>query len=141
VPDDNVEPSRADRSSADRTSIDQHGIKHVVNFELSANRMPDVQPHNNPGYDIESFFDDGTLARVIEVKSISGRWGERGVTLSKRQLEENQSRGSEFWLYVVEYAGDSARARVIPVRNPYERAGSFVFDGGWAGLSDQAQDS
>ena len=131
-------PPRAqpEQSTLMKQETDRRGIEHVVAFEISANRVPEVKPQNNPGFDIESRGPDGTVARTIEVKSLSGAWGDKGVTMSKRQLEANQFLKDHFWLYVVEYATDDARARVIPVHNPYEHAGTFVFDDGWRALAE-----
>ena len=42
----------------------------------------------------------------------------------------------QFWLYVVEYATDDGRARVIAIRNPIEHADFFVFDREWERLSE-----
>lgn len=136
VPADASSEERSPKSMRNRSEIDAKGIEHVVTFELAADRWPEVQPHSNPGFDIESHYEDGSVARIIEVKSISGPWGAKGVTLSKRQLLENQSRDDSFWLYVVEYATDPAHSRVIPIHNPFKHSGSFVFDGGWAALRE-----
>jgi len=117
--------------------VNRCGVDRVLEHELEMDRFPEEQTHSNPGFDVKSFNPDGSLARIIEVKSLSEDWSEQGVTLSKRQLVENQERGDEFWLYVVEYATDDSRARIITIRNPFDQCGSFVFDQGWEALSSE----
>jgi hypothetical protein len=118
--------------------IDLAGVRRVLAYERNAGRDPEEQTHGNPGFDIASHDTDGSLSRIVEVKSLSGPWAERGVPVSKRQIAENRQRGDLFWLYIVEYANDDSRARVIPIRNPIAHADYFVFDSDWEPLSDDA---
>jgi hypothetical protein len=112
--------------------VDAAGIAAVLAFECDEGREPESMPHNNPGYDVRSFYDDGELARWIEVKSTAGCWDRVGVALSPTQFRFAQRAGGEqCWLYVVEYALDPERRRVWSIQDPSERVTHFMFDDGW----------
>jgi hypothetical protein len=76
---------------------------------------------------------------MIEVKGIRGPWTRLGVAISRRQFEAAQQYGERYWLYVVEFADDPARARVHPIHNPFARITQFWFDCGWRELADTAE--
>ena len=120
----------------DGTRVDVDGVQRVLDHERAAGRHPVEQAHNNPGFDIDSFDEEGTLVRRIEVKSTAGPWGERGVAMSRSQYAENEDKADLFWLYVVEYASDNARARVHRLRNPAADIGAYFFDNGWRALAE-----
>lgn len=131
------EPLTNRSSDADqRTTVDELGIKHVVNYELAHGRQPTVMPHDNEGFDIESRDRDGTLVRTIEVKSRSGRWTNGPVALSRPQFEMARELGDRFWLYVVEKSG-SETADVHPIQDPARRVGQFVYDAGWLDVVEE----
>ncbi len=122
------------------SAVDAAGIKEVLRFEREHGREPEDMNETNPdneGYDIRSFYDDGELARWIEVKSTAGAWDRMGVGLSPAQFRFAQRDGAEqCWLYVVEYALDPEWRRVWCVQDPAERVSDFMFDDGWKGLAD-----
>jgi hypothetical protein len=76
---------------------------------------------------------------LIEVKGMRGPWTRQGVALSRRQFEAAQQYGDRYWLYVVEFADDPARARIHPIHNPFARITQFFFDSGWRQLADPAE--
>lgn len=135
-----VVPERSEVESADPSEsvspgVNRAGVDRVLAYERGAGRDPQEQAHNNPGFDVASHHPDGSVARYIEIKSLLGKWAERGVAMSRRQARENADRGDDFWLYVVEFAMDDSRAKVLPIQNPMSKAGSFVFDSGWSAWS------
>ncbi|WP_156174107.1 DUF3883 domain-containing protein [Mycobacterium nebraskense] len=135
-----VVPERSEVQSADPSEsvspgVNRAGVDRVLAYERAAGRDPQEQAHNNPGFDVASHHPDGSVARYIEIKSLLGKWAERGVAMSRRQARENADRGDDFWLYVVEFAMDDSRAKVLPIQNPMSKAGSFVFDSGWSAWS------
>lgn len=136
VPRESPALDTADPGESISLEVDRAGVARVLDYERCAGRDPREQPHNNPGFDVASHNPDGSVARYIEIKSLSGRWAERGVAMSRRQAAENVDRGQEFWLYVVEYAMDDSRAQVFPIHDPISKAGWFVFDGGWSAYSE-----
>jgi len=121
-------------ATAHRSEIEMAGVNHVVEFEKKAGRSPTVMPSGNPGYDIEST-DGSGVVRYIEVKSVAGRWGLRGVGLTKNEFATAREFGEQYWLYVVEEAKEPS-ARVYPIHNPAQRVDTFFFDDGWRGAAD-----
>jgi hypothetical protein len=140
-PSSDGDSGKTGREGDDRISaVDAAGIKEVLRFELEHGREPEDMNETNPdneGYDIRSFYEDGELARWIEVKSTAGAWDRMGVALSPAQFRFAQRDGAEqCWLYVVEFALDPERRSVWCVQDPAERVSDFMFDDGWKGLAD-----
>lgn len=117
--------------------IGDQGVAHVIAYESRFGRMAEAQVHNNKGFDVVSMEADGSARRLIEVKATSGAWPQRGIPVSKSQIEKNLESGDEFWLYVVEFATDVDRARVIAIQNPAAAVDYFVFDSGWEGVANR----
>jgi len=107
------------------------GEKIVLAYELKRKRPAKQMPINHAGYDIESSGRDGI--RYIEVKSIDGPWGDRGIGVTRAQYEAAMRHGKEWWLYVVEYVTDPVKKKVNPIPNPFHLATEFRFDSGWRG--------
>lgn len=133
--------STSDEESDGRISaVDAAGMKEVLRTERQHDRSPEDMNETNPGnegYDVRSFYEDGELARWIEVKSTAGAWDRMGVAVSPAQFRFAQRDGAEqCWLYVVEYALDPDRRCVWCVQDPAERVTDFMFDDGWKGLAD-----
>lgn len=113
-----------------RSPVDEAGVRHVMDFELGAGRIPVEMPHNNPGYDIESRDSSGRTLRYIEVKSLSGLWTDTFATLSRLQFDKATELGDQFWLYVVERA-EMDDFRIHRIQSPAHKANHFMFDDGW----------
>jgi sacsin len=113
------------------------GEEIVMEYEKKRKRTARRMPVNHEGYDIESKGRDGI--RYIEVKSIDGPWGDRGVGVTRAQYEAAMRLGKEWWLYVVEYVTDPSRKKVHPIANPFHLVTEFRFDSGWMGA--QVDDS
>jgi hypothetical protein len=135
--DDGDRGTRGDEA-ADRSPTDVAGVQRVVEYERSAGRTATEMPHENPGFDVESFDKAGELVRRIEVKSTAAEWSVMGVMLSKRQIDQARADGDLFWLYVVEYAGDDEKARVYRIQDPANRISYFGFDGDWKVVAEPA---
>jgi hypothetical protein len=122
------------------SAVDAAGIMEVLRYERAQRRTPEDMNETNPaneGYDVRSFYEDGELARWIEVKSTAGQWDRMGVALSPPQFRFAQRDGAEqCWLYVVEFALDPERRRLWCIQDPAERVTDFMFDDGWKGLAD-----
>ena len=116
-----------------RIEVDNAGIKRVLEFELLNGRFPEHKSHSHPGYDVESKDIAGQVVRYIEVKSVSGNWGEQGVTLSKTQFEKTMALGNLYWLYVVERASQNDY-RIHCLQNPARQVQQFAYDDGWKTL-------
>jgi hypothetical protein len=123
----------------DYSDVDRCGVQAVLDYETRAGRVPHEMPHNNPGFDIKSEGADGVEVRRIEVKSLEGEWGLRGVALTGQQYKENEKVGELYWLYVVEYATTPEKRKVYPVPDPAGQVTAYMFDGGWAGIAEGAR--
>ncbi len=123
------------RDTEGRSEVDEAGIQHVCDYEISQQRIPTVMPHENPGFDIKSTDADGFIARYIEVKSRSGEWDSSGVPLSKTQFEDAQTLGDVYWLYVVERA-NSDDFRIFRIQDPARRVTDFLYDDGWSTIAE-----
>jgi sacsin len=109
--------------------IGDAGESIVMNWEMKAGRNAKKMPINNEGFDIVSEGQDDV--RYIEVKSINGPWGLRGVGVTRAQYESAIRLGRNWWLYIVENAKDETRSVVTPIQNPFHLATEFRFDSGW----------
>jgi sacsin len=118
-----------------RQRVDQAAIQRVLKFERERDRHPKEMSHSNKGYDIESYLPNGDLDRFIEVKGLSGPWTEFGVAVSCDQFRKALKEGPAFWLYVVEFALEPARARVYAIQAPADLVDEYWFDNGWRDLS------
>ena len=138
--DDDDSSESAQEQDGRISAVDAAGIKEVLRHEREQGRTPEDTNETNPGnegYDVRSFYEDGELARWIEVKSTAGAWDRMGVAVSPAQFRFAQRDGAEqCWLYGVEYALDPDRRRVWCVQDPAERVTDFMFDDGWKGLAD-----
>ena len=100
--------------------------------------MNEIDP-NHPGYDIESTDPQSGAVRYIEVKSLRGRWDNRGVCMTLTQFETGNQHQDDFWLYVVELA-ETNEARVITIQNPVGWVGEFYYDNSWRQLAENEGD-
>jgi hypothetical protein len=126
---------RDDRSAAGDAGVDlviTHLHEELAGQDLEIVKMPDM----NKGYDVlVQRRGDQSAVRYIEVKSTDGRWGLRGVGLSRAQFDMAVVEGERYWLYVVEFLYEPD-ARVWAIRDPARRVGAFQFDHGWSGVAD-----
>jgi hypothetical protein len=129
--------ARDSGGSEQHNAVDESGVEAVVCFETEAGRIPEVKPHNNPGYDVLSRHQDGEIARYIEVKSSAGPWDELGVGLSPLQFAHARRVKDQYWLYVVEYALDDERRYIWTILDPARRVTEFMFDDGWKNAATQ----
>ena len=130
------EPDIDGIDQARRTELEEMAIKHVLSCEPSWLRTRE----QNSGFDLYQAGPDGRPIRWCEVKAMGGSLADRPVGLSRAQFEYAEERGDDYWLYIVEHAGDENRARLVRIQNPAGRARTFLFDHGWlevaSGLAD-----
>lgn len=67
---------------------------------------------------------------------MTGSLDDRPVGLSRMQFDFACEKGDSFWLYVVEYAMDSTKARILKMKDPVAHARTFTFDSGWRHIAD-----
>lgn len=109
--------------------VDRRGMEYVMAHERQRGHRPeDVSNDYGAGYDILSVDRDGVV-RYIELKTMSGPWGTRGVALSANQYNMARSQKGHYWLYVIENLdGEPA---LHEIQNPFERVTSYTFDESW----------
>lgn len=127
-----------DADKPGRDPVDVAGVQRVLGYESSSGRKPKEMPHNNPGYDIESYDENGKIVRYIEVKSFSGPWNLTYAVLSKDQFGFGYKDTDLFWLYVVEYA-ESDEYKLYRIQNPTLKANHFMFDDGWRRFAEDTE--
>lgn len=125
--------------------IERVAIEFVLEWERRAGRLPRERQHSAPGWDIDSheWTEDGQerLARLIEVKALSGEWDEYDIGLTQREFWEARDRGDKYYLYVVEHALDPSQRRLYIIQGPAVKANEFRFDGEWKKVAEGPQGS
>ena len=111
-----------------RMAVEAEAIEHIRKIEPT---WEQTEP-GNPGFDLYQTNADGEIVKWCEVKSLSGAWGDRPVTMSHTQFKFAQEKGDAYWLYVVEHAGDPEQIRLLRIQDPAGQARTFTFDQGWA---------
>lgn len=127
----NVFSEEQDTDTESLTQSGKIGEEFALQQELLRCQNAKLMPENNPGYDIES--EKNGQKQYIEVKSVEGTWGERGVSISARQFREAIEQGENWWLYVVENVLDDPILHRIP--NPVLRINQFQIDVAWKALA------
>jgi hypothetical protein len=108
----------------------------AIEFIRSREPMLKAMPAGNKGFDLIETDANDEPERWIEVKAMKGCLEDRSVGLSSVQFEFARQHGEQYWLYVVEYAGDPERSRIVKINDPAGRAGTFTFDEGWIAIAD-----
>jgi len=95
-------------------------------------------PTNNKGFDIYEKDASGQIIRYIEVKTLTGQWGQGGVGVTKDQLEFAQKQKDKWWLLIVENI-NTDNTKVYQFKNPILEANRFMFDNSWKQLAYQSE--
>lgn len=128
----------------DEEERDPDGLDHSARMALEAkaialirNREPALKstPAGNKGFDLVETDANAEPERWVEVKAMKGCLEDRPVGLSSVQFEFARQHGDQYWLYVVEHADDETRARILKIKDPVGRSGTFTFDKGWASIA------
>ncbi|MEO2035677.1 MAG: DUF3883 domain-containing protein [Planctomycetaceae bacterium] len=119
-----------------RSAIDQAGVARVLEFEAAQDRTPKEMPHENPGYDVESTNGSGGIERYIEIKSLSGDWGDFNAGLTDTQFSKAIELKERYWLYVVERA-EQDDFQIHRIQDPASKVNQFLFDSGWQGVAEE----
>lgn len=128
----------------EQDSDDPDGLDHSERMALEAKaialiraREPSLKttPAGNKGFDLVETDANDEPERWVEVKAMKGCLQDRPVGLSSVQFEFARQHGDQYWLYVVEHAGDQDRARILKIKDPVGRSGTFTFDKGWSSIA------
>lgn len=128
-PNDETDPDGLDQAT--RMKIEEQAITLIIRMEPTLLRTP----QGNPGFDLYEAGRDGKEIRWVEVKSMTGSLENRPVGLSRRQFDFARERGAAYWLYVVEFATDPAKSKVLRIQDPVAHAQTFTFDHGWSQIA------
>ncbi len=118
----------------ERMDVEAAAIKHIRKTEPKMKWR--TTRTNNPGFDLYQVGKNGVIIAWCEVKAISGP-SDRSVALTRREFEEAQLRGQDYWLYVVENVGTS-NPNIIRIQDPAGKTERFQFGHDWR---NKAQDA
>lgn len=108
-----------------RAEVERIAVDAVLAAERALGRIPEEQPHGNPGFDVKSRDPDTGRLRFIEVK---GRIeGASTVTVSKNEIMTALNKGDDYVLALVT-VGENRSAQVRYVRNPFQGDPSIIFE-------------
>ena len=110
-----------------RMNLEAEAIKRILTHERDWRRTE----LNNSGYDLYKVDSSGLQSCWCEVKAMKGSLQNRPVGISHTQFEYAIERGESYWLYVVEYADDDEKYRIVKIQDPVGKARTFTFDRGW----------
>lgn len=119
-------------AAAARNALEEKAIGLILEREPTLERTPP----GNKGFDLVENDAAGEPERWVEVKAMTATMESRPVGMSSAQFELARKTGEQYWLYVVETAGDRNMARIIKIQNPARRAGYFTFDYGWLSAAE-----
>ena len=128
---DDSEPDPDGLTQQERYDLEASAIQRIRSEEPTLNGTP----FNNPGFDLEERGPDGQTIKWVEVKAMKGTLDDRPVGISKTQFEWAQRHRENFWLYVVEGAGEPEKSRVVRIQDPVGKAQTFTFDRGWVSVA------
>ena len=111
----------------------------AIAFILSREPTWQRTPTHNPGFDLCENGPDGKPTRWCEVKAMTGSFDGRPVGMSRTQFQCAREHGENYWLYVVERAGDTA-PRIVRIQDPAGKARTFTFDQGWLQVAELDSD-
>lgn len=138
-----LDQARTDEERKFSKKIGNKGEKYVLDhsqdylFSIS-NRFVKAAADNNKGYDIIEVDSSGKIIRFIEVKTLTGKWGEGGVGITGSQLEFAQVYDN-WWLFVVENI-NTENTQVHILDNPVLQANRFMFDHSWKQLAVKTEE-
>jgi len=126
--DEGPDPDGLDQQT--RIALEEKAIALILQREPQWQRTP----VHNPGFDLFQTGPNDEPRTWCEVKAMTGTLDDRAVGLSHTQFGCAREHGSDYWLYVVERAGESD-ARLVRIQDPAGRARTFTFDHGWRAIA------
>lgn len=135
----NEEQNKSQRENAKEIGDkgENYILTHKETLLLSKDNYFQKAPSNNKGYDISEKDNIGQTIRYIEVKTLTGQWGQGGVGITEHQLEFAQKEKDKWWLFVVENI-NTDNTKVYQFKNPILEANRFMFDNSWKQLAYQS---
>ncbi|MEX0899804.1 MAG: DUF3883 domain-containing protein [Gammaproteobacteria bacterium] len=128
---DDAEPDPDGLDHKARMRLEENAIAFILTHEPGLRRTPP----GNEGFDLFDEDAEGNPIRWVEVKSMTGGLQDRPATMSRPQFNFAREKGEAYWLYIVEYARDPARTRILRIQDPFNHAKTFTFDQGWSEIA------
>ena len=129
---DQEEPDPDNLDHEKRMNLEAEAIERILTHERDWRRTE----KNNPGYDLYKVDSSGRQSCWCEVKAMKKSLQNRPVGISHTQFGGAIEHGESFWLYVVEYADDDEKYRIVKIQDPFGKARTFTFDHGWLEVAD-----
>lgn len=103
----------------DTAETDRRAVAAVLEAERSIGRLPEAQPHNNPGFDIESIDPHTGIHYFIEVKGHLPRTTE--IKVSAQQVQKAKSNPERWRLAIVSVPDETDReTKVHYLTDPFK---------------------
>ncbi len=138
-----VDPNKQQEKKERAIEIGNRGenyiLEHASKYTLSTSNKFEKAQTNNKGYDILEIDSNGEIVRYIEVKTLTGRWGEGGVAVTESQMKFAQEH-ENWWLFIVEGINTES-IKVYTLENPVSQANRYMFDSSWKQLSLEVKDN
>ena len=127
--DDGPDPDGLDQEL--RMRLEAKAIDEIIKLEPELKRTPE----GNKGFDLYESDAAGYPRKWVEVKSMTSCLMDRPVGMSRAQFSLAQEKGTAFWLYVVEYADEPNKFRILKINDPAGQSNYFTFDQGWIAVA------
>ena len=111
--------------------LEAKAIDEIIKLEPALKRTAE----GNKGFDLYEPDAAGYPRKWVEVKSMTGCLMDRPVGMSRAQFSLAQVKGTAFWLYVVEYAAEPDKSRILRINDPAGHSKYFTFDHGWIAVA------
>lgn len=132
---DDEEPDPDGLAQEARMALEEKAIVFILAHEPNLRRTA----KQNPGFDLFEADANDQPTKWVEVKAMTGDLHGRPVGVSRTQFDCARDHREGFWLYVVEHAGDPAKARLTRIRDPFGKARTFTFDHGWLSVAEDTR--
>jgi len=87
------------------------------------------------GFDVKLEVPGESDPRFVVAKGLRSAWDGTGVALTKDEFREAHERGEMYWLTIVEYVLDPAKAQATPIQALWNKLDEVRFDDGWREVS------
>ncbi|MDP2516007.1 DUF3883 domain-containing protein [Photobacterium damselae subsp. piscicida] len=107
----------------------ENNVLNAIEKSLPPGHKIAKAPKNNPGYDLLEIDVNDAVVRKIEVKTLPAGWGERGVKLSRTQVE--LALADPTWSLVVVVGQNTSKATFLDLGNPFNKVKSYFLSNDW----------
>ena len=109
--------------------VGEDNVLNAIVKTLPSGHRIQKAPKNNPGYDLLEIDINDAVVRKIEVKTLPAGWGERGVKLSRTQIE--LALADPTWSLIVVVGQNTSQATFLDLGNPFNKVKSYFLPNDW----------